>query len=169
MSRLPRLLLTLILVSAFPGAALVHASESEGRTVPVGGIVGVEQVAGGLTSPVKMVEPPDGSGRLFIVDQIGLIRVVSTTGELLAEPFLDLRDRMVTLMPGFDERGLLGLAFHPDFAANGRLFVYYSAPLRPGAPAGWNHTSHISEFRVSADPDRADPASERLILQVDEP
>ncbi|HEU4543976.1 MAG TPA: PQQ-dependent sugar dehydrogenase [Jiangellaceae bacterium] len=168
MSRLARLLLTLALVSAFPGAA-VHASESEGRTVPVGGVVGVEEVAAGLTSPVKMVEPPDGSGRLFIVDQIGLIRVVSASGELLPEPFLDLRDRMVTLMPGFDERGLLGLAFHPDYAVNGRLFVYYSAPLRSGAPAGWNHTSHISEFRVSADPDRADPASERLILQVDEP
>lgn len=170
MSRLAKLLFTFVLVVVLPGSAsIVHASEGEGRTVPVGGAVAVEQVASGLTSPVKLLEPPDDSGRLFIIDQIGLIRVVSATGELLPEPFLDLRDRMVALMPGFDERGLLGLAFHPSYATNGRLFVYYSAPLRPGGPAGWNHTSHISEFRVSADPDRADPDSERLILQVDQP
>jgi hypothetical protein len=52
------------------------------------------------------------------------------------EPFLDLRSRMVSLMPEFDERGLLGLAFHPRYASNGRFFSYKSAPLRAGAPAG---------------------------------
>lgn len=72
-------------------------------------------------------------------------------------------------MSAFDERGLLGLAFHPDYATNGRFIVYYSAPLRAGAPAGFNHTSHISEFRVSGDPNRADPGSERILLQVDKP
>jgi hypothetical protein len=65
---------------------------------------------------------------------------------------------------------LLGLAFHPDYANNGRFFVYYSAPLAEGAPKGWNHTSHISEFTVSADnPDVADPNSERILLTVDQP
>lgn len=89
---------------------------------------------------------------------------------VVGDPFLDLREQMVRLNPSFDERGLLGLAFHPAFAQNGRFFVYYSAPLRPGGPEGWNHTSHISEFRVSAsNPDRADAASERIVLQVDEP
>ena len=118
---------------------------------------------------MTLVEPPDGSRRLFIVDQIGLIRVLLPNGQLLAEPFLDLRDRIVPLMTNFDERGLLGLAFHPDYAENGRFFVFYSAPLRTGAPAGWNCTSHISEFLVSADPNRADPGSERILLQVDKP
>jgi glucose/arabinose dehydrogenase len=169
-----RVLVLLAFVVALPGAApVVQAQEEEeeapGRSVPVGGAVRLEQVAEGLTSPVTLVAPPDGSGRLFVVDQIGLVRVVSAAGELLAEPFLDLRDRIVTLMPDFDERGLLGLAFHPDYATNGRLFVYYSAPLREGGPAGWDHTSHVSEFRVSADPNRADPGSERVVLQIDEP
>jgi glucose/arabinose dehydrogenase len=132
--------------------------------------VGIETIAEGLTSPVALVPPGDGSGRLFVVDQAGLIRVLAPDGTLLAEPFLDLRSRMVALMPGFDERGLLGLAFHPQYASNGRFFVYYTAPLRAGAPAGFNSTSHISEFRVSAgDPNRADPASERILLQVDKP
>ncbi|HSJ54794.1 MAG TPA: PQQ-dependent sugar dehydrogenase, partial [Anaerolineae bacterium] len=83
---------------------------------------------------------------------------------------LDLSDRMVELNPGYDERGLLGLAFHPDYANNGRFFVYYSAPLREGAPADWNHTSHVSEFAVSQDnPDLADADSERIVMQIDQP
>lgn len=88
---------------------------------------------------------------------------------MLAEPFLDLRGKLVALRAQYDERGLLGLAFHPGYAANGRLFVYYGAPLRAGAPAGYDHTSHLSEFRVSADPNQADPTSERVLLQVDQP
>ncbi|HEX7186027.1 MAG TPA: PQQ-dependent sugar dehydrogenase [Thermoanaerobaculia bacterium] len=132
-------------------------------------VVGVRQIASGLTAPVALVEPPDGSRRLFIVDQIGLIRVLLPNGQLLPTPFLDLRDRIVPLRTNFDERGLLGLAFHPRYAENGRLFVFYSAPLREGAPAGWDCTSHISEFLVSAAPNRADPDSERILLQVDKP
>ncbi|MBI2847557.1 MAG: PQQ-dependent sugar dehydrogenase [Chloroflexi bacterium] len=137
-------------------------------TVPTG--VGLALVAQGFTSPVGLVPSPDETGRLFIVDQAGTIQVMTADQTVLSEPFLDVRDRMVRLSPGFDERGLLGFAFHPAYKQNGRFFVYYSAPLRPGGPAGWNHTSHISEFRVSAsDSNRADPASERIVLQVDEP
>ena len=164
MARLIRLatsLLILALVPAGPAAAQTPLGEPRD--------IGVSLVAYGLTAPVALVEPPDGSGRLFVVDQVGLIRVIDADGSLRPAPFLDLRSRIVPLMSAFDERGLLGLAFHPNYASNGRFFVYYSAPLRPGAPAGFDHTSHISEFRVSADPNRADPASERIILQVDEP
>jgi glucose/arabinose dehydrogenase len=155
------LVATAVLV-VLPGAG--QAQEDEAPAV------GLHLVADGLTSPVTMADPGDGSGRLFLVDQIGVIRLLMPDGTLLSAPFLDLRSRMVALMPGFDERGLLGLAFHPDYETNGRFFVYYSAPLRAGAPAGFNHTSHVSEFRVSAaDPNRADPASERVLLQVDKP
>lgn len=129
----------------------------------------LELVAEGFAAPVLLREAPDESGRLFVVDQAGLIRVVGADGELRSEPFLDLRSRIVPLRTDFDERGLLGLAFHPGYASNGRFHVYYSAPLRAGAPDDFDHTSHVSEFTVSADPEVADPASERVILQVDEP
>jgi glucose/arabinose dehydrogenase len=134
-----------------------------------GPAIGLNPIADGLVSPLALREAPDGSGRLFVVDQIGTIRIIHADGSVQTEPFLDVRDRMVTLMPNFDERGLLGLAFHPDYAENGRFFVHYSAPLRPGAPADWNHTSHISAFQVSADPAVADAGSEEVVLQVDQP
>ncbi|MBI2856693.1 MAG: PQQ-dependent sugar dehydrogenase [Chloroflexi bacterium] len=139
-------------------------------SAPTPDSVKLQLVADGLVSPVGLVPSPDGSGRLFVVDQVGLIWILAPGATRLGEPFLDLRPRMVTLNPGFDERGLLGLAFHPSFSTNGRFFVYYSAPLRTNGPPGWNHTSHISEFKAMAgDPNKADPLSERIVLQVDEP
>jgi glucose/arabinose dehydrogenase len=131
--------------------------------------VALQLVAEGFTQPVALVHANDRSGRLFVVDQTGLIRIVDRTGAVLPQPFLDVRSKMVTLNPGYDERGLLGLAFHPDYRKNGRFFVYYSAPLRAGAPAGFNHTSTIAEYRVSGNPNLADPSSERIILQIDKP
>lgn len=131
--------------------------------------VGLKLVSGGMTAPVALMTAPDNSGHLFVIDQAGFIWIITADGELKATPFLDLRSRMVTLRPGFDERGALGLAFHPDYSRNGRFFVYYSALRRPEAPSNFDHTSHISEFHVSADPDLADPSSERIVLQIDEP
>lgn len=133
-------------------------------------LIGIEPVVTNLTAPLILISPQDDTGRRFIVDQVGTIWVLNEEGELLGNPFLDLTDRMVDLNPGYDERGLLGLAFHPDYAENERLFVYYSAPLRDGGPGGWNHTSHLSEFTVLADnPDQADPDSERIIMEIDQP
>lgn len=160
-------LATTLALAVASTAALNQTAQADPDDGPT---VGLRLVADGLTSPVALTEAPDGSDRLFVVDQVGLVRVLTPDGTLLEEPFLDLRDRMVALRPGYDERGLLGFAFHPDYADNGRFFVYYSAPLRHGAPEGFNHTSHIAEFQVSAaDPNRADPGSERILLQVDQP
>lgn len=149
----------------------VTACDGDGAVIPPEGEqLDVELVASGMTAPVLLRESPDGTGRVFVVDQAGLIRIIDASGTLRSDPFLDLRSSMVPLQTTFDERGLLGLAFHPSYAQNGRFYVYYSAPLRSGAPAGFNHTSRIAEFRVSAtDPDRADPASERILLHVDQP
>jgi glucose/arabinose dehydrogenase len=74
------------------------------------------------------------------------------------------------LSPGYDERGLLGLAFHPDFAQNGRFFVFYTAPRRPTAPAGYDNTTTIAEYRAHGGHlTVGDPTSERIVLQVDHP
>jgi glucose/arabinose dehydrogenase len=162
--RLHLLIVVCLTVAVAGGAAPVRAQEADSPAV------GLRLVADGFTSPVALVEAPDGSGRRFVVDQAGVIRILTAGGNLVSEPFLDLRSRIVPLMPAFDERGVLGLAFHPGYAGNGRFFVYYSAPLRPGAPAGYNHTARVSEFRVSAaNANRADPASERIVLEVDKP
>lgn len=124
----------------------------------------LELVTDGLTNPVALAEPPDGTGRLFVVDQAGLVRVVNRDGTLQDAPFLDVRDRMVELMPEYDERGLLGLAFHPQFATNGRLFIYYTAPPRV---MGYDNTSTIAEYRVA--PGDNVPQAVGVLLEVDQP
>ena len=134
--------------------------------------VGLELVAAGFTQPVGIVHSNDNTDRLFVIDQIGQIRIIGEDGTVMPAPFLVLPQgaKMVVLNTFYDERGLLGLAFHPDYKENGRFYVYYSAPLRAGAPAGYNHTARISEFRVMAgNPNMADPSSERIVLEVDKP
>lgn len=127
-------------------------------------------IADQLTAPVDLDAPNDGTGRLFVTDQIGLIYVLGAEDNFGKTTFLDISNKLVNLNPNYDERGLLGMAFHPDYANNGRFFVYYSAPLRPEAPPGYDHTSILSEFRVSeADSNQADPGSEKIILQVHQP
>ena len=134
----------------------------------------LEVAAEGLTSPVAFAAPNDGTKRRFIVEQVGRIKILMPDGTLEPEPFLDLQAKLVPLVNIFDERGLLGLTFHPEFKTNGRFFVYYSAPLRSNAPLRprlyWNHTAHVSEFKVSKDdPNQANLISERILLQVDQP
>ena len=132
--------------------------------------IGLEKISGDLSSPVMMALPDDGSGRIFVADQIGLVRIITADGKLLDTPFLDLRDRMVSLNTGYDERGLLSIAFHPDFRNHSRVFVYYSAPLRAGAPSGWSCTNRLSEFGITpGDANTADINSEKILLSVDKP
>ena len=145
----------------------LHGCAAQSTSVPR---LKLELVAEGFTSPVALVDPHDGMDRLFVVDQTGLIWIVSQ-GRRVERPFLDLRDRLVELNSFYDERGLLGLAFHPDFVANGRFYVSYSGRLRSGlSPQEWDHTTYISELRVSTgNPGLADPDSERLVLAMDKP
>ena len=129
-------------------------------------LIGLETVAEGLTAPVFLTHAGDGSGRLFIVDQAGQIRIVDANGMLLEQPFLDLTSKIVALNAFFDERGVLGLAFHPNYSANGRFFVRYSAPreFSPGEPCTdpdafvpGCHKAVLAEYAVSADnADRGD-------------
>jgi glucose/arabinose dehydrogenase len=130
--------------------------------------VSLELLAEGFTNPLSMTQTPDG--HLLVVDQIGLIQVIDQRGEVLPTPFLDLRDRLVELKEKHDERGLLGVALHPDYASNGRFFVHYSVPLRAEAPDGFSHTKRLSEFRRSEQNAlRADADSERILMLIDQP
>ncbi len=151
---------------------------AQSQVLPGDITIQLEAVADGLSSPVMLTHAGDGSGRLFVVDQIGQIRIIQD-GELLLTPFLDVTDRIVELSDIFDERGLLGLAFHPNYAQNGRFFVRYSAP-REGEPdepcndkTGFIvgcHKAVLAEFSVSdGDPNVAEPDSEIILFEVDEP
>jgi glucose/arabinose dehydrogenase len=162
---------------------------ADGPTVDGGAATGagpqldVELVADGLVAPLSLTFAPDGSGRRFIVDQTGLVLILTPEGRVLPIPFLDITDRVV-LQSAFDERGLLELAFHPRFASNGKLYVQYSAQrdgenicvneegLVPEDPAGCplQYTRRVSEFVVSStDPDRVDPATERVVFNIQWP
>jgi glucose/arabinose dehydrogenase len=85
-------------------------------------VVALRQVATGLVSPVELVNAKDGSNRLFVVEQSGRIRIVQN-GSLLTTSFLDIASGVISTG---GERGLLGLAFHPNYAANGALYVFYT-------------------------------------------
>src|SRR6266545_4190671 len=86
--------------------------------IPHGPItIGLQPVASGLTAPVGLVQSPDNTGRKFIVDQVGKVRIVDSGGNLLATPFMDVATTgdFITFRSGYDERGLLGFTFDPNF------------------------------------------------------
>lgn len=113
-------------------------------------------VASGLRNPLYVTHAGDGSGRLFVVERPGLIRVIAD-GRLAETPFLDIRDRVGS---SGSEQGLLGLAFAPDYPRSGHFFVNYTD--RRGDTV-------VSRFTVSANPDVADPRSEFLVLKLPQP
>ena len=129
--------------------------------------VKLQLVTSGFISPVNMAVPGDGTGRLFFCQKEGKVWIVQK-GNLLPAPFLDVSNDMISVNPGYDERGLLGMAFHPDFKKNHKFYVYYSSPAV--GKQGINHTSRIVEFKTSAaNPNVADPASKRIVMEIDEP
>jgi glucose/arabinose dehydrogenase len=139
-----------------PGPSPSPTSASCASGAPVSGIPALQArlVVSGLRSPVDLRAAPGDAERLYVVEQGGRIRVVRN-GQLAAAPFLDVQSRISS----GGERGLLGLAFHPQFATNRRFFVNYTNP------AG---DTHLAEFRATSD-DAADPASERVLLEVGQP
>ncbi|HZQ62006.1 MAG TPA: PQQ-dependent sugar dehydrogenase [Casimicrobiaceae bacterium] len=113
--------------------------------------------ASGVSAPVEIVNAGDSSGRLFVVEQGGRIRIIRN-GALLATPFLDASSLVVS----GGEQGLLGLAFHPQYRSNGRFFINYTRAA-DGATV-------IASYRVSAsNPDAADPASAQVLLVIAQP
>ncbi len=128
----------------------------------------------GLIHPLEMLTAPDGTKRRFIVEQSGTIELLLPDGTMRPAPFLDLTEKMVRLNREFDERGLLGMAFHPKFKENGKFYVVYSGPVSSDAPRrtrlNFNCTNYLSEFRASkTDPNQADLTTERIIFRWHKP
>ena len=133
----------------------------------------LEPYVTGVNAPVAMVQPP-GDDRKFVVEHFGRVRIIDAEGQLQAEPFLDIRNLIVEQFSDFDERGLLGITFHPDFQENGKFYVAYSGHLDfqndLGKEFWWDHTNTVAEFTVSeTDPDKANANSIRIITAMDWP
>ena len=117
------------------------------------------KVADDLAEPVNVAAPNDGTGRLFIIERPGVIQVIKD-GKKLKRPFLDLKDKTIS---SFLELGMFSMAFHPDFKNNGKVYVCY-------ADLWFNGASMITEFTVSkTNPDKIDPDSAKVIMQIDFP
>jgi glucose/arabinose dehydrogenase len=128
---------------------------------PTGGTppIALTPLVSGLSAPVDFEAPDDGSARIFLVQQSGSVRIVSG-GALLATPFLDISSKV-----NFDsgEQGLLGLAFHPNYSTSKRFYLNYDRL------SGGQTQTVIAEYQASTDPNVADPASERILLTVNQP
>jgi hypothetical protein len=128
------------------GADLIYGFDPNGPQSQASSIIAT-RVATGLGQPLFAVAPPDDPNRLFIVEKTGLIKIFDlATGQVLATPFLNISSQILT----DGERGLLGLAFDPNFASNG--FFYVNLINTSG-------DTEIRRYHVSASPNVADPAS----------
>ncbi|MBZ0288791.1 MAG: PQQ-dependent sugar dehydrogenase, partial [Anaerolineae bacterium] len=138
-------------------AGLVQAQDAVRTAAPDGSQYQLVEVASGLVRPVFLTHAGDGSGRMFIVEQNGRIWVMKD-GSLLATPFLDVSK---IISRDASERGLLGLAFHPDFEQNGQFFINYT---------DIGGDTAVARYTVSTDnPDAAAPDSAEIILSIHQP
>ncbi|MBA3529610.1 MAG: PQQ-dependent sugar dehydrogenase, partial [Propionibacteriaceae bacterium] len=150
-----------------PGQYAFYPSQvaQPGGDLPGDPQVQLVKVAEGLADPVNVAAPNDASGRIFVVERAGTIRIVDANGQLLPEPFLDLTDPQGAnaVMYAFLEQGLLGLTFHPDFKNNGLFYTNSTNLLRSGDLV-------TAQYKVSADnPNKADPNSVIFISTRAEP
>ena len=120
--------------------------------------IGLRQVVAGLSNPTNITNAADGSGRLFITEQVGRVRIFRS-GALLPVAFLDISDRVASDYPN-GGRGLIGLAFPPDFAAKRHFYVDYT---------NGNYDIVIARFGITAVPDVADAQSEQIVLTIPHP
>ncbi len=126
-----------------------------------------ELITNGFSSPVHVAAPPGDSTRLFVVQRGGLIRIINLSNNtILGTPFLNVSAGPETDVDTQGEGGLLSMAFHPDYASNGHIFVYYTTDLSGGSNV---FGTRISRFTVSGNPNIADPASETVFLELTQP
>lgn len=147
---------TLIPTSTFPSATptVISTPLGPGDLVPSLSFV---PIVTGLSQPVLVTNAGDGSGRLFVLERVGRVRVITNTGSLLSTSFLDLTSLVGS---SGSEEGLLGLAFHPNYESNGLFFVAYTDT---------SGNLVLAKYSVSADPNVANPASAVTVLTISHP
>ncbi len=148
--------------------ACVHAARTSsvnGAKAPAGNTLNLSlvEVASGFSRPLELMYSAPGDDRLFIVERAGEIHILESDGSVLPTPFLDISGRVETGSHPAEERGLLGMAFHPNYATNGKFYLQYTH--RSGSCS----RTRISQFLVTANPDIADANSEEIILNVGQP
>ncbi|HEY4561410.1 MAG TPA: PQQ-dependent sugar dehydrogenase, partial [Thermoanaerobaculia bacterium] len=159
MHRSPRSRLSALWPLLIP--VLLLSARGAGAAPPSGGFVQLVPVVSGLTAPLGVTHAGDGSGRLFIVQQTGQIRIW-TGSQLLATPFLNISGTSTSCSSGTcGERGLLGLAFHPSYETNGFFYVYYTRQS--------DGAIQIARYHVSANPNVADAASALVLITIPHP
>ncbi|HYV55089.1 MAG TPA: PQQ-dependent sugar dehydrogenase [Chitinophagaceae bacterium] len=168
-SRKPVPLLAIVFFFVFLCTLLTNCKKNDtnnnNNNPPDSTKVDMQLVAEGFVSPIGVVASPDNTGRLFVIDQPGKIWIIDRNGNKLSTPFMDVTSVMVSLNPSYDERGLLGLAFHPQFSNNHKFYIYYQLPPRTG-----DNLSRISEFQASTlNPNVADMSTEKILLELDDP
>jgi glucose/arabinose dehydrogenase len=146
---------SLAALAATPATATAQTPATARPFDPAAFGIGFASVAGGLERPLFVTHAGDGSGRLFVVEQAGRIRIIAD-GHLVTTPFLDITDRVGS---SGNEQGLLGLAFASDYATSGAFSVDYTDA---------DGNTVVSRFAAS-DATTADPASETVILQQEQP
>ena len=126
-------------------------------------------IADGLRNPTNLVHSNDQTGRLFVTEQTGVIHVITRDRVRLPTPFLDISAKVLTSSWSGDERGLLGIAFHPNFKENGKFYVYYSTRSTSRNDDNGDYISHISrvsQFLALNGSNVADASSEQIVMNI---
>ncbi len=139
---------------------IIQSSNAEDSS----GCICLEKFASGLRDPILAIHANDNTGRIFIAEQIGVVYVYNQDKSKIAEPFLDISSQVVVNPNSYDERGFLGLVFHPKHAENRKLYVYYTTS------STLNFKVRLSEYTtLRHNKNKVDTDSERILLEVEEP
>ncbi|XP_007464056.1 PREDICTED: hedgehog-interacting protein-like isoform X1 [Lipotes vexillifer] len=129
----------------------------------------IQEVVSGLRQPVSALHSGDGSHRLFILEKEGYVKILTPEGEIFKEPYLDIHKLVQSGIKGGDERGLLSLAFHPNYKKNGKLYVSYTTNQERWAMGPHDHILRVVEYTVSRkNPHQVDLRTARVFLEVAE-
>lgn len=150
------------IMSLFYTAVFSQHKATKKALAPLPVTLKVQQVTDSLEAPTALAFP--GNGDVWVLEQKGKIRVIKN-GRMSTVPLLDLHSKLIKVNNGYEERGLLSIALHPQFSTNKKFYVFYSAPSSNKS----DHKDVIAEYQLSPNSDQVDPNSGRIILTQEKP